>query len=103
MDAWQDGAVDGWDGFQAGDFAYTLANSCDPISTTLGLTPQAVSEDLGAESDEQDTFLPYTPIVFADFAPTAAAGADGSGCMLTYSLDGPGGDFVRPPTDRGLL
>lgn len=95
LDAWQDGTIDGWADFQTGDFAYVLTNSCDSASPSTDLVPTTVSEDLGAESSETDTFLPYTPIVFADQGPSPVAGTNGNGCRLLYSLIGPQNEFVR--------
>ena len=95
LELWDGGAIDGWNLLQAGAWTYSLNNTCDTAPALSSLQPSTVTEDLGAESDERGTFLPYKPIVFTDRMPPTANGANGVGCQLTYTLTGPDDMPVR--------
>lgn len=95
LDAWKDGTVDGWSTLSTGSWNYAINSTCFPATPSKPLAPQAMAENLGAEADERSTFLPYTPIVFADGAPEAVGGSSGQGCQLAYNLTGPANMLVR--------
>ena len=95
LELWDGGAIDGWNLLQAGDWTYSLDNTCDTASGLASMRPTIATEDLDAESDEREPFLPYASIIFTDNSPPAANGANGAGCQLTSTLTGPDDMPVR--------
>lgn len=95
VEAWQDGAVDGWSDLQDGDWGYTLASSCFPTTGRVDLIRFSAAEDLGAEASEADTFASYERLQFADTNPSVVGGESGRGCLMDFSIASPDANTVR--------
>jgi hypothetical protein len=88
VEAWNNGAVDGFNTFGDGAWTYSVARTCGQPLSSQRLLVSSFNENLGHEAGETETFAAYTKHVLADTEPPTSdqGGSNFGGCQLSVTF-----------------